>query len=104
MRLFLIGMPGSGKSTIGRYLAESLGLPVYDLDKLVEAAAGKSIPDIFANEGENRFRELEKEVLREVIANHPKGIISTGGGAPCYFDNFAKMQQAGKTAADPAGA
>jgi shikimate kinase len=97
MQIFLIGMPGSGKSTIGRYLSESLALPVYDLDKLIEQEAAMSIPEIFETKGEEEFRLKEQQVLIEVIKNRQSGIISTGGGAPCYFNNLELMQAAGTT-------
>lgn len=97
MRFFLIGMPGSGKSTIGRHLAEILGLPVVDLDKLIEEEAGQAIPDIFNEWGEDHFRNLEREALKRLITQSTEAIVSTGGGAPCFFDNFAEMKKAGKT-------
>lgn len=97
MRIFLIGMPGSGKSTIGRILSESLDLAVYDLDKLIEEEAGMSIPEIFQVGGEEGFRLREKRALQAIIKEKSAGIISTGGGAPCFYDNLEQMQKAGRT-------
>ncbi|MFC0674828.1 shikimate kinase [Brachybacterium hainanense] len=77
----LIGPMAAGKSTIGRHLAELLGVPFHDLDDLVVTAAGRSIPEIFADGGEVAFRRLEEQTLREALA-HGSGVLSLGGGAP----------------------
>lgn len=76
----LIGLPGSGKSTIGRRLAKALGLTLLDTDAAIESRTGRSIAEIFATEGESGFRRIEQEVIREALANHD-GILSLGGGA-----------------------
>ncbi|GLW20333.1 shikimate kinase [Microbispora triticiradicis] len=76
----LIGPPGSGKSTVGRLLADRLGLPFRDTDADVEAAAGKTVSDVFVEDGEERFRELEAEAVRSALADHP-GVLALGGGA-----------------------
>ena len=76
----LIGLPGSGKSTIGRRLARSLGLPILDTDAAIEAREGRSIAEIFAAEGEPGFRRIEEEVVRDALETHG-GILSLGGGA-----------------------
>ena len=97
-RLFLWGMPGSGKSTIGRLLAARLELPFYDLDALIEEASGESISEIFTNRGEDFFRQLEKRVLQDFIReNHQDYVLACGGGTPCFFDNAARMNTAGTT-------
>lgn len=80
-RIFLVGLSGSGKSTVGRALAERLGWEFADSDDEVEAAAGRSIPDIFGDEGEGRFREREAEALRALCEREPI-VVATGGGAP----------------------
>ncbi|WP_327093119.1 shikimate kinase [Nonomuraea sp. NBC_01738] len=76
----LIGPPGSGKSTLGRLLAERLGVAYRDTDADVEAVAGKPVGDIFVEDGEERFRELEFEAVRQALADH-EGVLSLGGGA-----------------------
>ncbi|TDE23844.1 shikimate kinase [Nonomuraea mesophila] len=76
----LIGPPGSGKTTIGRLLAERLGVGFRDTDADVEAVAGKPVSDIFVEDGEARFRELEHQAVRRALSEHD-GILSLGGGA-----------------------
>jgi shikimate kinase len=78
--VFLCGMMGSGKSTVGRILAKQLSLPFHDLDEIIERVAGISIPDIFKNRGEEGFRKLEKKCLLEVV-KEAEGVIALGGGA-----------------------
>ena len=73
-------MPGSGKSTIGRRLAKSLGVALLDTDTAIEQTTGRTIPDIFANDGEQEFRRIEEEVVREALGSHD-GVLSLGGGA-----------------------
>ncbi|HBH22575.1 MAG TPA: shikimate kinase [Cytophagales bacterium] len=93
--IFLIGMPGSGKTTIGSALAKKMNLATIDLDYEIEKHEGVSISTIFKNKGEVYFRDLEAEVLREVIKLSVPHIISTGGGAPCFHDNLAKILDSG---------
>ena len=95
MRIFLTGMPGSGKSYWKEQLATLLQYSAADTDQLVEAKTGKKIPELFA-EGEILFREKEREALLELIQQYPgKVVIATGGGAPCYKDNMELMKAAG---------
>jgi shikimate kinase len=75
----LVGMPGSGKSTIGRRLAKAMGLPLLDTDAKIVETTGRSIADLFV-EGEQEFRRVEENVVRTVLAEHD-GIVSLGGGA-----------------------
>jgi len=96
MRIFLTGYMGSGKSTIGRKVAALMGMNFIDLDKYIEERNFKSVPDIFAQDGETTFREKERQALREV-AQFEDIIIGTGGGAPCFFDNMQRMNEAGIT-------
>lgn len=76
----LVGLPGSGKSTIGRRLAKAMGLTLLDTDVAIEAKTGRTIPEIFAADGEAEFRRIEEEVIREALATHD-GVLSLGGGA-----------------------
>jgi shikimate kinase len=76
----LIGMPGSGKSTIGRRLAKSLGVSLLDTDSVIEQTTGSTIPEIFTNDGEKGFRRIEEQVIRDTLASHD-GVLSLGGGA-----------------------
>lgn len=78
--VFLCGMMGSGKSTIGRLLARKTGLPFRDLDQLLEAAEGRSIPDIFKNSGEDYFRKTEALLLTK-HSDMENGILALGGGS-----------------------
>ncbi|MCP2338317.1 shikimate kinase [Actinomadura rupiterrae] len=76
----IIGPPGSGKSTVGAALAARLGVPLRDTDADVEAAAGKPIGEIFVDDGEERFRELERAAVAAAVAEH-EGVVALGGGA-----------------------
>ena len=97
MRIFLLGMPGSGKSTIGRYLSQQSNLQVIDLDKIIEQEEGQSITEIFKTTGEQKFRQLERDCLRKVIDENSSGIVSCGGGTPCYYNNMELMKSNGQT-------
>ena len=90
----LIGMPGCGKSTIGRILAQRLGKEFLDLDRLISQRAGKPIPEIFAQEGEEAFRALESEIVREAGAR-TGCVISTGGGVVTRDENYPPLHQNG---------
>ncbi len=79
-RAVLVGLPGSGKSTIGRRLAKALGVGLLDTDAAIEQQTGRSIADIFAADGEQEFRRIEEQVVRAALAEHD-GILSLGGGA-----------------------
>ena len=78
--LVLVGPPGAGKTTVGRLLAERLGVPFRDTDHDVEQVAGKPIPEIFYDDGEERFRELEREAVARALGEH-EGVLCLGGGA-----------------------
>lgn len=83
MMITLTGFMGSGKTTVGKVLADFLGCPFMDLDDLVVKKSGKSIPDIFAQDGEPAFRELEAQVLRKTVAKYAEStaVLALGGGA-----------------------
>lgn len=95
MRLSLIGMPGAGKTSLGRALAAAYEVPFLDLDEEIVRRQGRSIPDIFANDGEAYFREQEAAVLRAVLAQEPRLVLATGGGAPCFHHNLEVLLAAG---------
>lgn len=76
----LVGLPGSGKSTIGRRLARALDVELLDTDAAIEQRTGRSIADIFATDGEPEFRRIEEDVVRAALADHD-GVVSLGGGA-----------------------
>ena len=96
MRIFLIGYMGSGKSTLGRRLAKHLNVQFVDMDHYIEERNYKTIPQIFAEEGEAEFRKKERKALEE-LAEFTDIVIATGGGAPCFFDNIDVMNRTGKT-------
>ena len=92
--IVLIGMPGCGKSAVGRAVAQKLGKDFVDLDLLISQQAGKPIPEIFAQEGEDAFRKLESQIVRE--AGRRTGcVISTGGGVVTRRENYAPLRQNG---------
>lgn len=93
-RIFLIGYMGAGKSTIGLVLAKRLGLSFIDLDHFIEKRYNKTVSQIFSEKGEERFREIESKILKEV-AEFEDVVISTGGGAPCFHGNMDRMNDTG---------
>jgi shikimate kinase len=97
MRIFLIGFMGSGKTYWGRKLSEKLGIRFFDLDEQVEEQSGKSIVQIFETDGEEQFRQLEKEVLHIISESHDSFVMACGGGTPCYFNNIDYMKRQGTT-------
>ena len=101
MILFMIGYMGSGKSTIGRWLADKLNSDFIDTDKIIEEREGDSISNIFATRGEEYFRKAERDLLIELANDNTSEIrdiiIATGGGMPCFFDNMELMNRSGCT-------
>lgn len=95
-RIFLIGYMGAGKTTLGKAFARALGLTFVDLDWYIEERFHKSIRQLFAERGEEGFRELEKRMLHEA-GDFEDVVISVGGGTPCFFDNMEYMNEAGET-------
>lgn len=91
--IFLIGFMGSGKTTLGKKLANHMNWKFVDLDLLIVTRIGMSIPEYFTQYGEQKFRELESQVLKE--QQDERSVISTGGGSPCFFDNMQWMLENG---------
>ena len=91
---FLIGFPGSGKSTVGRQLARRIALPFFDSDHVIEQRLGCSIREFFEREGEDRFRDMEASILDELTAG-PACIVSTGGGSVLRTENREHLHQRG---------
>lgn len=88
LKVVLVGLPGSGKSTFGRQLAQELNFPFLDLDQMIEERYLKKIPEIFSIYGEGKFREWETETLAEALDRNDSFILASGGGAPCFNDNM----------------
>lgn len=88
--IFLIGMMGAGKSTVGKHLAQKLGYNFLDTDPLIEQCTGKPIPEIFADDGEEAFRNLEQQVLSQVSA-YTRLVVATGGGIVMRSLNWSHL-------------
>jgi shikimate kinase len=93
-RIFLVGFMGSGKTYWGRKWAHSSGLHFFDIDDIVENEQEKTIAEIFAEKGEDHFRNLETDALR-TFGNQQNVIVATGGGTPCFNDNITWMNENG---------
>ena len=94
--MVLVGLMGSGKSILGKQLASRLSLELVDLDDFIVSQAGKTIPEIFKDEGEEAFRALESKLLAEVLAQDDEQIIATGGGAILSAENRELMKHGGR--------
>ena len=94
-RIIIVGYMGSGKTTVGRALAKELGLDFYDLDWYIESRRRKTVPQIFAERGEDGFRDIERSMLHEA-AEFENIVLSCGGGTPCFFDNMDYMNRQGQ--------
>ena len=92
LNLYLVGMMGSGKSSVGRHLAEALDYRFLDADTSLEQVAGRSIPEIFAGEGEAGFRALESAVLNQIASWHSL-VVATGGGVVTQPANWGELHQ-----------
>ena len=93
--VLLIGFMGAGKTTVGKKLSYKLRIPVEDTDKLIEKRAGKSIAEIFADEGEEAFRQMETEELEEISRRTYRRIFSVGGGTPVREQNRKLLKKCG---------
>jgi shikimate kinase len=96
IRVFLIGYMGAGKTTLGKAFARDLNRSFIDLDWYMEERFHKTVSELFAEKGETGFREIERNMLHEV-GEIENVVISTGGGAPCFFDNMEYMNEHGTT-------
>lgn len=94
MKVYLVGLPGCGKSVLGKKLSESMYLPFMDLDAELEKKEGLKISDIFIDKGEHYFRNIEAETLRQLSISK-EFVMATGGGAPCFYNNMDFINQTG---------
>jgi shikimate kinase len=92
---FIVGLPGSGKTTFGKFLASEIGYSFFDLDAVITKGEGKSIAELFESLGEQGFRKVEAEQLRKVPTY--RSVISTGGGTPCFHSGMDWMNAHGFT-------
>ncbi|RKX45931.1 MAG: shikimate kinase [Verrucomicrobia bacterium] len=92
--IVLVGFMGTGKTTVGRLLAEQTGMPLVDMDSMIEERAGKSITDIFAQDGEPHFRTLERRMVQELASKNSQ-VISTGGGIVINPENISDYEKTG---------
>lgn len=94
-RIFLIGMMGSGKTTIGQLLAQELSHPFVDLDAAIEARTKMKVSEMFARYNEFEFRTTEAQILRDLPRRYHTAVIGTGGGTPLHFENLDFMHDNG---------
>jgi len=92
-RIYIIGMMGAGKTTMGKKIARLLGYAFIDLDNEIEKVEGERVADLFGSKGEDYFRKRESEVLRQITGD--RLVIATGGGTPCFNNNMEYMLQDG---------
>ena len=97
MKIVLIGYMGSGKTSVGKILAEELEIPFRDLDVEIEKVEEGSIPEIFKDKGEIYFRKTENKVLKAILTERENFVLATGGGTPCYADSLSRMLNAENT-------
>lgn len=94
MKIYIIGMPGAGKTHFGRILARSLKLQFFDLDELIEKKEGENVKSIISNKGEPYFRQAEHDTL-EGLGHIENSVVSCGGGAPMFHNNIDHMKNTG---------
>ncbi len=97
MNVYFIGFMGSGKSYYSKVLSREMQRPAFDLDNIIEDIEGENIHDIFYGKGETYFREVERNVLQDLIKVNKGYIIACGGGTPCYQNNMQAMNEKGST-------
>ncbi len=95
MLIFLVGMPGSGKTTVGKLLAEALMMPFFDTDSIIASMYGMTISDIINTLGETRFREMEAALIRSWKME--QAVVATGGGLPCFNNLMSDLKAKGTT-------
>jgi shikimate kinase len=95
MKIFFIGMPGSGKTTIGKQVALALSIPFVDLDEEIVQQEKITVPEIFKAKGEDHFRVLESSLLKKWASSDDSFVMATGGGAPCFFDGINVINNSG---------
>lgn len=95
-RIYLIGYMGTGKTTLGKRLAAAYGYKFVDIDHYIQEKYGKTIAELFEKYGEDGFRQIEKNILKET-ATLENTVIAAGGGTPCFFDNMEFMNDSGTT-------
>jgi shikimate kinase len=93
MKIILVGYMASGKTTIGKLISESLSIPFFDLDFLIEQKLQLNIHEIFEQKGELFFRKQERETIEIFLNSTDNYVLALGGGTPCYFDNFSLYQK-----------
>lgn len=94
MHLVLVGLTGSGKTTVGRLAADRLGRPFLDTDAVIESTTGRSVRQIFADDGEAAFRDIEAAVLRDCLSSTTPSVIAAAGGAVLRGENRAALKAA----------
>jgi shikimate kinase len=92
--IYLIGMPSSGKTSLGKLLAKRLDYQFLDMDAMIVECEKRSIADIFKENGEDYFRRIESQTLKQIQPDQGL-VVSTGGGTPCFFDNMAFIRKSG---------
>jgi shikimate kinase len=95
MKVYLVGMPGSGKSTLGKELGRHLSIPFVDLDQEIEKSERKKIPEIFSSKGEAHFRQAESRLLQSWANSTKDFVMATGGGAPCFHRGMELINRTG---------
>lgn len=95
MRYFIIGFKSSGKTTLGKKIAEKLKMNFIDLDEEIEKITGRTVTDIFSQDGEEKFRIIEWKALKEVVKKD-NIVVATGGGVPCHCENMSLMEEHGE--------
>jgi shikimate kinase len=93
--LVLVGMMGAGKTTVGRAVAGRLGRELWDSDQMIEAREGRTVRDIFETDGEDAFRDIETDVLREALASPKRAVIAAAGGVVLRPENRAALRASG---------